>query len=435
MSLKILVTSDYFGKNIPGGAEKSLRIIIEGLLEIKNISIKILAREVKIIKKKNLSITPLEPIISHLQNKVKKIIMPFGADYFLYTLQIFRTIKKFKPHIIITQRNVAFPTIFCAIKKQIPVIHILRDPTNICPKHVDIIKYGTACPALINKKTCYKCINYWRTLRVLIGDKPKGWEKSFKSVIYTIFYKFRYYLIRLNFMLMNRTSINVVASPLMQNFLSYFVNPEKIKIINITPIEKKKEYILNFKKIKGNLMKQIELIKNLLLFITPTYKGYHKGENFIKKLIKKLPESYKIIIVGKKIDQNEINERILNLDQVELDYLYFLYHKSKITLVPSFYSEAFGRIIIESFINKTPVISSPNCGANYFFKEKKFLKVVPLKLHLWKKAIKTIIEKPPKIDVKDINLIYKHFSADKSKKDFLNLIRSLIKEDIKIKQN
>lgn len=429
MKLKILITSDYYGKNIPGGAHKSLRIIVNKLLENKKINIKILACEVKKSEKKNISIVPLNKLISFIQNKAIRIIRSFGSDYFLYTLQILRTINKFNPHIIITQRNVAFPTILCAIITQIPVIHIIRDTTNVCPKHVDIIKYGKACPGLENKKDCYDCINYWRTLRVLIGDKPKGWEKSIQSIIYNFFYKFRYYLIRLNFILMNRASVNVVASPLIKNFLSHCVNPEKIKILNITPIETRKEYILDYEKIDLNLIKQTDSIRNPLLFITPTYKGYHKGENFIKRLVKKLPESYKIIIVGKKIDQNEIFKNILNLDQVNLDSLYFLYRRAKIILVPSFLTEAFGRIIIESIINKTPVMSSPNCGANNFFKEKKFLKVVPLKVNLWIKTIKQMIENPPIIKDEDVDLVYKLFSVDKSNKDFINLIRDVMKEN------
>ena len=178
MKLKILITSDYYGKNIPGGAHKSLRIIVNKLLENKKINIKILACEVKKSEKKNISIVPLNKLISFIQNKAIRIIRSFGSDYFLYTLQILRTINKFNPHIIITQRNIAFPTIFCANIKKIPIIHILRDPTNICPKHVDIIKFGKACPALETKKICFNCINYWKTLRILIGDKPKGCEKN-----------------------------------------------------------------------------------------------------------------------------------------------------------------------------------------------------------------------------------------------------------------
>jgi len=428
MKLKILIISDYFGKNVPGGAHKSLRIIVDGLLRHKILSIKILAREVEKTKKKNLTILPLNSIISLIQNKAKKIIRPFGADYFLYTLQIFKEIIKFKPNIIITQRDVAFPTILCAKIKKIPVIHIIRDTINLCPKHIDIIKYGKSCLGLKSKKVCYNCIDHWRLLRVLMGDKPKGWENSINSAIYNIFYRFRYYLIRFNLKLINQATINVFASPLLKDILLQNVNSEKIKIINITPIEKKNTEILDFEIYNNELSSQIEAIRNPLLFITPKFKGYQKGENFVIELAKRLPQSFKIFIVGKKLNLEKKNNKILNLDQISLNLLNFIYKKAKITLVPSFQTETFGRVIIESFINKTPVISSPNCGANYFFKEKKYLKIVPIKFNLWVKEIKNVIENYPTIEDEDVNKIYQQFSVNKSQNDFINLILNLIRK-------
>ena len=426
--MKVLITSDYYGENIPGGADKSLRIMIEGLLRFKSIYIKILARETNKINKKNISINSLNKIISRFQTKTKKIIRPFGTDFFLYTLQILKTINKFKPDIIITQRTISYPTILCARIKHVPVIRIIRGTLNICPKHVDIIKYGKNCPALKNRKICYNCINYWRTLRIILGDKPKGWEKSLIASFHSVFYKFRYYLVRLNLKILNFASIIMVASQLMKNTLSHNIDSEKVKIINITPVKKIDLDKFYSKKNYSEIDYKLKLIKNPLLFITPTYKAYHKGEVFVKKLAKMLPESYKIIIVGKKIEQNKINEKILNLNQLSSDTLYFLYRKAKITLVPSFYTETFGRVIIESFINKTPVIASPNCGANEFFKVKKYLKILPLKLRLWENAIKSMIENPPIIKVEDVDEVYKLFSVDKSNNDLINLIKDVIKE-------
>ena len=103
-----------------------------------------------------------------------------------------------------------------------------------------------------------------------------------------------------------------------------------------------------------------------------------------------------------------------------------LFQNSKITLVPTFCTEAFGRVIIESIINNTPVISSPNCGANSFFKNKDYLAVVPLKNSLWINKINEFIENPPEITINDINSLYKQFSLSKSKRDFSDLIKSML---------
>jgi len=52
MKPKIFIISDYYGKEVPGGAYKSLRILVNKLLENAILSIKILACEVKMSKKK-----------------------------------------------------------------------------------------------------------------------------------------------------------------------------------------------------------------------------------------------------------------------------------------------------------------------------------------------------------------------------------------------
>ena len=95
-------------------------------------------------------------------------------------------------------------------------------------------------------------------------------------------------------------------------------------------------------------------------------------------------------------------------------------------MVPTFCTKAFRRVIIESIINNTPVISSPNCGANSFFKNKDYLAVVPLKDSLWINKINEFIENPPEITISDIDSIYEQFSLSRSKKDFSDLIKSML---------
>ncbi len=156
---------------------------------------------------------------------------------FFFIPKIIKVINSFKPHAIMSQSGAAFPSIISAKIKGIPMINIIRDISFICPKNVDITHYGKACEGLINKKTCFNCINYWRTLRVLINNKPKGYQNTFLAIASTIYYKIRYPICRLNLILYNRATINVIASELIQKFLSKGIKTNKLKVLNITPIK------------------------------------------------------------------------------------------------------------------------------------------------------------------------------------------------------
>ena len=286
----------------------------------------------------------------------------------------------------------------------------------MCPKHIDIIGYGEACPGLKNKKTCNDCINYWRSLRVLIGNKAQGWQYSLSSEISTIIYKFRYFICKINLFLLDKATLNLVASELMKRILSNNVDSKKIKVANITPI-------------KNDSPLESSERKNQLLFVIPKFNASHKGLDFVLKLSRFVSKDYKIVVVGSKIPTaklEKVDNKIINYDLISKRELNKLYQSSQLTLVPTFCNEAFGRIIIESFVNKTPVISSPNCGANSFFIEKDFLKVVPLKLSLWIEAIYVMVKRSHKITDNDIKEIFSQFSIEKSKDEFSNLIKQIL---------
>lgn len=392
--IKILAVSFPYDKTSPGGAAKSFLNIIEGLNRTKNFRVE------------RLSI-----------KSIKKILNPFELTLYLNIPKIIKTINKVKPHIILTQTGPTLATIIAARIKKTPIINIIRDPNLICPKNVNIINYGKACRGLINKKICYDCINYWRTLRVLIGNKPRGWQYGLKSEIASIGYKIRYYLCKNNIFLFNKAVVNLVASELMKSFLSTQINPEKLNVANITPIKERK--------FDDNLVKK----KKQLIFIIPRYDASHKGLDFILRLSRHLPNGYKIIIVGGLIDPAKFKgnkSKISNIGYVTRKKIDDLYKHSEITLVPSFFTEAFGRVIVESILNQTPVISSPNCGANFYFQNKPFLKMLPLDISLWINEINYMIENPYRITMEDTTQINELFSIEKSIDDFSNLIKQIL---------
>jgi len=393
--LKVLIVSVRYGKEATGGAARSFINIINGLKKDQNLKVKIFSRTIT--------------------NLIKKFPDPLGISYYLYFYKIYSTIKNFKPNIIITQSRITFSAIFAAKLAKIPIVALIRDTSDVCPKRTDIIKYGVACKGLESRIICYKCIDFWRSLRVLIKSKPHGWQHTIRAITSNIIYKLRFFSIKLNLKLLNKADHVVVASELMKSILSNNIDRNKIKVINITPIKKH--------------VSTDTIRKNHLLFVIPSYEASYKGLDFISRLSKLIPLDYKILIVGGKVPFSELSissSKIINYDHVSKNELDSIYQQSKITLVPTFCTEAFGRVIIESISNNTPVITSPNCGANSFFKNKDYLAVVPLKISLWINQINEFIENPPEITISDKNFLYKQFSLSKSKRDFSDLIKSMI---------
>jgi len=394
--IKILLVLPIYKVKGIGGAEKSITNIFNGLKKRKDLHI--------------------EYYYSMTHQIFKKIFNRIGFGYYLLVPKILIAIKKFKPDIIITQTRISFAATIAAKLGKKPIINIVRDPSDFCPKLVDVIDYGKACLKIENRKICYDCIRNWRSLRVLIGNKQKGWEYSFRAALSNLAYMIRYFSCKLNLISLNKATIILVASKLMKSFLSHQMNLERIKVVNITPIVEKKEEITTIK-------------KNQFLFVIPSYDASHKGLDFILRLAGGIPDDYKIIIVGNLIPNNKlinVQTKITNLERVSKEELDRLYQSSRITLVPSIFTEAFGRIIIESILNGTPVITSPNCGANYFLRGKEYIKVVPLKIRLWSNIIKRLIEKPIEIASKERKEISDQFSISRSINQFSFLIKRIV---------
>ena len=394
--IKVLLVLPNNKRGALGGAEKSIINISNGLK-----------------KKRDIQIEYYYVMIRFL---FQKILDRIGFGYYFFVPKIFFAIKKFKPDIIITQSRISFAATIAAKLNKKPIINIVRDSSDFCPKFVDVIDYGKACPKIKSRKTCYNCIRNWRSLRVLIGNKPKGWEYSFRATLSNIVYMIRYFSCKLNLILLKKATIILLASKLIKSFLSHHIKSERMKIVNITPIVEKEGDITSVK-------------KNQLLFVIPSYDASHKGLDFILRLAREIPESYKIIIVGNIIPNNKLDNvqaKITNLGHVSKEVLDKLYQISRITLVPSFSTEAFGRIIIESILNGTPVLTSPNCGASYFLQGKEYVKVVPLKISLWSNTIKRMIETPIEITNEERKQISSQFSVSKSINQFSFLIKKII---------
>ncbi len=418
-----------FDPKSTGGAFKSNFLIMKKLLEDSNIKIEVLARDIHYYKHKNLKIKKIRPIFKSPIKKINKLLDFIRINQYLSIFQIISQIKKFKPDLIIVQRDLTIPALLAAFFKKIPVINIIRDGMGFCPKYIDVIECYKNCLEPISRKKCWDCINRWQMLRIILKDNFNGAKKPLINSFYSIYYKINYFITKFYLKLLKRASINIVASPLMKTLIINKIGKiNNILIKRITPIEIIDKNIEN--KIEKEIPDKIKKIKNekIILYIIPRNEGGSKGYPFVYDLIKKLKKNYYFIVVGVKIKELEEFNNVINLEKIPTDILYYLYQIASVTIVPSIYTEAFGRVIIESIINQTPVICSPQCGANFLFKNKEYVKVIPLNLNLWIKEIKQIIKQKVRIPEKDIMMLKNNFSPNTCQKDLLDIIKKLVKK-------
>ena len=306
--------------------------------------------------------------------------------------------------------------------KKVPVINIIRDGMSLCPKDIDTRGYKN-CSIALSKKECWRCIEKWRTLRILLIDKPKGFNRTLVSALYTVYYKFKYFFTKFYLKLVNLTCINVVASPLMMDLVKLRIKNARIIIRKITPIDdssisKKHDKINEF------ALKKINNSNKRILFVIPRNEGGSKGYPFVKRLISQLPKNTILIVVGTLIEELKDYKNVVNIGRIPTNNLYYLYEKADLTIVPSIYTEAFGRIVIESVVNKTPVLVSPQTGANFLFKNKNYVKILPLRKNLWIEEIKKTLKVPIKISDEEVLYFEKMFSPEECANDLMNLIKS-----------
>jgi len=421
--LRILFIDQNFDATNIGGAFKSNYAIINEFVKNPEFDVSVLASKTdSYIKKKNFSAKPIHPILKAPLKRLNSLIKTLGINQYFSLFSILREISQFKPDIIIVQRDLTFTAILAGFLKRVPVINIIRDGMGFCPKDIDTKGFKN-CSIYLSKKECWECINRWRSVRILLNDKPKGSNKTLMSGFYTVYYKMQYLFTKLYLRIMNYAFVNIVASPLMKKLVEKRIKNKRVVIRKITPIDKS-NINKNTDKIEKVIINKIENSKNRILFVLPRNEGGSKGYPFVKKLITLLPEGSLLIVVGTIINELKKYENVINIGKIPTNNLYYLYEKANLTIVPSIYTEAFGRIVIESVVNKTPVLISPQTGANYLFKNKNYVKILPLRVNLWVEEIKNFLAEPIEISDDVVVFFENMFSPKECANDIISLIKS-----------
>ena len=421
--MKILFIDQNFDATNIGGAFKSNYAIINEFIKNPMLEISVLATKVRNLRNNNFSVKQITPILNSPSKKINSLIKMFKINQYFNFLPILKEVKKFKPNVIIVQRDNTFSALLTGFLLKVAVINIIRDAMEFCPKSIDTKGFRN-CSIKLSKNECWECIHKWRTLRIFFEDKPKGSHKTLRSSFYTVYYKIKYFFTKVHLFLMKYAYANVVASPLMKELVEKRVKSNRILVKKITPIDKA-SILVTSSNLNKDVIERIEHSRNIILFIIPRNEGGSKGYPFVKKLLKRFPKDYLILIVGTVINELKNYQNVININKIPTDNLYYLYQKADLTLVPSIYTEAFGRVVLESIINKTPVILSPQTGANFLFKNKGFVKILPLKSELWLKGIENMLKNPVNILEEDVKDIENMFSPQNCAKDIMNLIKKI----------
>jgi len=417
----LFIDQNFDASNI-GGAFKSNYAIINEFVKNPDFTVSVLAsKTTQYINKPNFSVKSIYPILKTPLKILNTLIKYFRINQFLSTFSILKEIGRFKPAVILVQRDLTFTTVLAGFLKKIPVINIIRDGMGLCPKAIDTKGFEN-CSSFLSKKECWECINRWRSVRILLSDKPKGSNRTLLASFYTIYYKMQYFFTKLYLRIMNYAFVNIVASPLMKKLVEKRIKNKRIVIRKITPIDRS-NINKNTDKIDKVIINRIENSKNRILFVLPRNEGGSKGYPFVKKLITLLPEDSLLIVVGIIINELKKYENVINIGKIPTNNLYYLYEKANLTIVPSIYTEAFGRIVIESVVNKTPVLVSPQTGANYLFKNKNYVKILPLRVNLWIEEIKKFLEDPIEISDEEVVFFENMFSPKECANDIMSLIK------------
>jgi len=324
----------------------------------------------------------------------KKIIRnKFTILNFKYYFKLKKKIREFKPDLILIH-NIRFflsPLILFALPKSIPKIITIHDYGNICPKIWNIDEDKQVCKRGIG----FRCI----------------YKKCLSSKKRNIFYEFlRYLKVNfLNYSIIKKVDIIITPSKLLSKKIR-----TKFKLTNVFTIRNPQKLIRNqyinkgkYYLYVGRLEKEkgiFFLLKNFQLFLNkfPKEKLIIIGDGKIKKEIKKY------------IEINNLKKNIIIKDFMTFDNLHQYYFNAKCVLVPSIWVENFSNVVLESLIDRTPLLVNLIGGLKE--QSKIFLNVNTYKYNNsidFIKKLEYCQNTKKKSFKKDLELIKKDFSLEK----------------------
>ena len=142
-------------------------------------------------------------------------------------------------------------------------------------------------------------------------------------------------------------------------------------------------------------------------------------------------KGYKIKIVGNN-DLDVQTKNMLSIGRISKWFLNDLYKISKLTIFPSFCTEGFGRVVVESVLNGTPVICSTSCGVahNEIFLSKEYVKKCSINVNEWEKEIFKMLDSPIEISNEEKQKIEECFSEENCIRTLKKIIYNVVKKEV-----
>lgn len=389
--MKILIVNTLYAPNKIGGAEKSVQLLSEKFA-LSGHKVKVVCLDKKTINYKinNINVKAL---------KIKNSYWPFGENninsrekFFWhlkdskntdYTQDFIEIINEFKPDILFTNNLCGFSTNIWLTAKQlnVKIVHTLRDYYLQCTKSTkfksNLNCYGVClpCKALsISKKATSTKVDYLVGIsNFILNDHIKN--HYFKNVPNEVIYNG--FDIKLN--PLNKIKNDFVTF----GFMGQVKEPKGIGLL-LNCLSKFKEYkwkLLIAGDIEPSYLTKLQSINNSSKI---AYLGYVKSDDFFRKI----------------------------------DTL----------IVPSLWHEPFGRVVLESYINKTPVLGADVGGISELMTINKEFLFNPNKIGLTKK-LESIILNPSLLN--SFNFDENHlnnFSIDLTVKKYLDVFNKLVKK-------
>lgn len=194
-----------------------------------------------------------------------------------------------------------------------------------------------------------------RVKYLLAPNTHKGFFKASNSILKTPIDLVQLHLEKQSF---SHAKIIYACSEMVKNEIEqyYGISSQKVKVL-YPPINLKTFSIL-YTKEEARAKLNFNSSDKLFLFVSTSHK--RKGLPFLKKIFKKLPENYKLLIAGTPVKNTK---NITSLGFVK--DMGVLYQAVDCLLHPAMY-EPFGQIVIEAISQKVPAIVSTKVGAGEF---------------------------------------------------------------------
>ena len=389
--MKIAIINTLYAPNQVGGAEKSVQTLAENFSLLGNdVLVICLAKKNKTYQLNGVTVQAIKikndywAYEGNKKSSVQKLLWHLkDASNKNYNPILTKILSDFKPDILLTNNLSGFSTKVWSVAKKlnIKIVHTLRD-------------YYLQCPKSIKFKNNLNCENLCIDCKLL--SYPK--KKDTVNVDYLV----------------------GISDYILKDHIKndYFKNkPSQVIYNGFQTIKSKTDKINAKETIVFGFIGQINQSKGLELLL----------ESFSKV------EKYKLLIAGHIGAEYLKHLKTINSSK-KIEFLGYIkgnlfFEKIDVLVVPSLWHEPFGRVVLESIINRKPVIASDMGGIPELLLNNRDFVFKPQEQEL-SKLLKKIMQNRDFLNTFNFDEdLMQNFNIQKTIDDYLNVFNEVLTED------